>query len=199
MTSTALAGLDAPHGTAVTARTDDVESYVRWQHRGGTLCVSVPFPAGASSRRRRSFRVEDDMSPADALAHARHLQRVWSKRSLEMRAQCISRDRAARMRPPDADGLLGTIQFRRPKHLLYVIYVNAVGHRAERVFPLPSDIRADPERVRAVKQEAIQFVRDMLARGIETPIRRKYAGIASAHKAHPITAYFAPAQRVQEE
>jgi len=196
--ATALTGLDAPHAAPVTARTDDIESYVRWHHRGGTLCVSVPFPAGASSRRRRSFRVEDDMSPEDALEHARNLQRAWSKRSMEMRAKCVPHERAARMRAPDEDGLLGSIQFRRPKHMLYVMYVDAAGHRAERVFPLPTNIRAEPDRVRAVKEEALQFVRDMLARGVETPIRRKYAGIVTAHKAHPITAYFTPVQRAAE-
>lgn len=193
-----LAGLDAPGGTAAAAPGDDVESYVRWQHRGGTVCVSVPFPAGAACRRRRSFRVEDDMSPEDALEHARNLQRAWTKRSLEMRAKCVSHARAARMRPPDADGLLGSVHFRRPKHMLYVIYVDAAGYRAEKTFPLPSDVRAEPERVRAVKQAALRFVREMLADGACTPIRRKYAGIATAHKAHPITAYFAPARRAGE-
>lgn len=184
--------LTRPHKNVVTRRDDNIESYVRWQQCGGALTVTVPFPVGACLVRKKMFRVGDHMPPRDVIRHAQELRRTWSKRSLELRAKYVSKDRAARMRPPDSEGLLGSITFREPTHSVYVIYVDAAGHRAQKTFSLPRNPAEHPEQVRAAVVAATDFVRDMLARGVETPIRRKFVGITGGHRVHPITMYFAP-------
>jgi hypothetical protein len=190
---TEFRGLSGPHTHVVTRRDEDLETYVRWQRDGGALRVSVPFPAtkrGGCNKRERSIRVSDSMTPRDALRHARHIRKLLSDRSLELRARFADTDRIAHMRPPDKNGLLGTIKFRRETHRLCVKYVRANGHEAQRVFDLPDVPARDTEGVLAAKQRAIEFVRDMLARGVEVPIRRKHAGLTAAHHVRPLTMYF---------
>jgi hypothetical protein len=193
--------LATPHRNVVTQKYDDLESYIRWQRRGGSLRVSVPFPSDRHSKgtkRERSIRVRDDMPPEDAVAHARNIQEIWSHRSMEMRRLFGSRANAGG-RPPviDKHGRLGKITFRPPAHCLSVMYVAASGHFTQRTFKLPESPEKNVEAVRAVKEKAIAFVREMLVRGVETPIRRKFAGITAAHRTHPLTMYFSTLPRPQ--
>jgi len=191
-------GLSGPHAHVITRRDEDLETYVRWQREGGALRVSVPFPAtrrGGSNKRERSIRVSDHMTPRDALTHARHIRKLLSDRSLELRARFANLRRIARMQPPGKDGMIGTIKFRRVTHRLYVKYIQANGHEARRVFDLPEVPRRDPEGVRATKERAIAFVREMLERGVETPVRRKHAGLTAGHHTRPLTMYFSTVPR----
>lgn len=188
-----FATLGAPHKNVVTRRGDDLESYVRWQKRGGAIRVIVPFPpvrTGVSNVREKSIRVTENMTPEDAIASARHLQRLWTKRSLELRRRLVDKQTAARMARPSKDGLLGQVSFRPATHYLSVAYVDASGHSTQRKFKLPDSPVDDPEGVRKAKEEALEFVREMLSRGVETPIRRKYAGLTAGRNTHPLTMYF---------
>lgn len=193
-----FADLVTPHKNVVTNKFDDLESYVRWKRRGGALRVTVPFPSdrhGKGKKREKSIRVRDDMTPEDAIAHARHIQAIWTRRSLELRRTYGVSSQRSRLPPPDKHGLLGQITFRAVSDCLCVMYVNESGHFAHRSFPLPETQQSDVDAIRAVKEEAIEFVRSMLERGVETPIRRKFAGITAAHKTYPLTRYFSTLQR----
>lgn len=187
------------HSEHITYRACEPSTYVRLQRNAGCVRLVVPFPVGTVRSREKTFRLSDHMDAADLLAHAKYVQKMWSKKSLAMRAQFLTPKQAARLRAPDADGCLGVLRYRRPRNQFVIAYVDNLGYMQHKPFHVSHDELDDRAAVFAIRDRAVAFVEEMIRAGTGTPIRRKFRRPMRRRETNLITQYFSRVVPVKKE
>lgn len=187
-----------PYHEKVKGMKDHLEAYVRLQRRAGCIRIIVPFPAGPVKSHEKTFRISDHMTAADLLEHAQYTNKLWSKKSLALRREFISPDRARRMTQPDEHGCIGNMRYRRAINQFAVTYVDERGFMRQKIFHIPREKLNDIVAVYEIRDKAVAFVKKMLDTGTGTPIRRQYRRPFHIREVNPITRYFSNVKLAQQ-